>query len=198
MRISATLLFLPVLAHTHSLTAPSSSQSTLATSIASISTEPSASSVQKVWVPVQTILNPSTDSNGPSPTTLPEHELELREIVAAVPPTVLPGGVTQLSPVTTMFEQHWENGIPTPVQIIYSQSFAAVPDQLPGPMSGSIGLGNINGRIGVVKTQHVARAATPVPEAEKLRPRSGTETNAKASGAMLALVVVAAVGTMLL
>lgn len=65
-------------------------------------------------------------------------------------------------------------------------------------MSGSIGLGNINGRIGVVKTQHVARAATPVPEAEKLRPRSGTETNAKASGAMLALVVVAAVGTMLL
>jgi hypothetical protein len=57
-------------------------------------------------------------------------------------------------------------------------------------------LGTIKGQIGVVKTK-VARSETPLPEAKKLRPRSGTETNVKTSGAMFALVVVAAVGMML-
>lgn len=38
------------------------------------------------------------------------------------------------------------------VQIVYTQTFAAVPDQWPGPQPGTIGLGTITGEIGIPNT----------------------------------------------
>lgn len=61
--------------------------------------------------------------------------------IAAPAATTVP---TQLSPITT----YSSNG----VSGIYTQTFAAVPDQWPSPEAGTIGLGTISGQVGVVKT----------------------------------------------
>ncbi|MCJ1479415.1 hypothetical protein MMC13_008100 [Lambiella insularis] len=55
-----------------------------------------------------------------------------------------PTPTEQVSPVTTIFQ----NGTPVP----YTQTFAAVPDQGPSAMSGSIGMGTLTGAVGVVRT----------------------------------------------
>ena len=52
------------------------------------------------------------------------------------------------------------NGVAQQVQVVYTQLFSAVPDQGPAPGVGSIGLGTIEGKVGVVKTK---RETTPEP-----------------------------------
>lgn len=62
--------------------------------------------------------------------------------IAAPAATTVP---TQLSPVTT----YSKNGVAG----VYTQTFAAVPDQWPSASAGSVGLGTISGQVGVVKTK---------------------------------------------
>lgn len=100
------------------------------------------------WVPASTLI---TDAPLPTPT----NHLDLREVVGGAA-QALPSVVTQVSPVT----QVQVNG----VLQIYTQTFAKVPDQLPGPSSGSIGLGNIQGTVGVVHKRDAQETATPNPE----------------------------------
>lgn len=54
------------------------------------------------------------------------------------------------------------NGVAQQVEVAYTQLFSAVPDQGLAPASGSIGLGTIQGQIGVVKTSR-KRDAKPQP-----------------------------------
>lgn len=54
------------------------------------------------------------------------------------------------------------NGVPQQAEVVYTQLFSAVPDQGLAPASGSIGLGTIQGQIGVVKTAR-KRDAKPQP-----------------------------------
>lgn len=56
------------------------------------------------------------------------------------------------------------------ISIVYTQTFPSVPDQWPSPSSGEIGLGTIQGQIGVVKTKRsepmeVLAEPTEVPQA---------------------------------
>jgi len=56
---------------------------------------------------------------------------------------------------TTMavqYPQTLANGQVTWINTIFTQTFVSVLDQWPGPASGQIGLGNIAGTVGVVKT----------------------------------------------
>jgi hypothetical protein len=57
-------------------------------------------------------------------------------------------------PTTTQvqYPQTLANGEVTWVGTMFTQTFVSVPDQWPGPASGQIGLGNIAGTIGAVKT----------------------------------------------
>lgn len=40
---------------------------------------------------------------------------------------------------------------------MFTQTFAAVPDQLPSPSSGSIGLGSVTGTVGAVRTDQAKK-----------------------------------------
>ena len=53
------------------------------------------------------------------------------------------------------------NGDITMIQTVYTQTFAAVPDQLPSPVEGSIGMGTLTGAIGVVRTEQAKTAGAP-------------------------------------
>lgn len=70
--------------------------------------------------------------------------------------------VTQMSPVTTYGA---DRGWP---QVVYTQLFVAVPDQWPSAQAGTIGLGTIQGEIGVVKTKS-KRYAGPEPTGQVFR-----------------------------
>lgn len=84
------------------------------------------------------------------------------------------------------------NGVEQQVELAYTQLFSAVPDQGLAPASGSIGLGTIQGQIGVVKTGR-KRDAKPQPteiadiKVEK-RNLAG-KVDANSAGSALALLV---------
>jgi hypothetical protein len=54
-----------------------------------------------------------------------------------------------VSPITTLTLQSQGK----PINVVYTQTFPAVNDQWPAPSSGAIGLGTIQGEVGVPKTQ---------------------------------------------
>lgn len=75
--------------------------------------------------------------------------------IAATNPAV--SAPTQMSPVTAY--SMYDGVIRT-----YTQTFAAVPVQWPSPSAGTIGLGTIQGTVGVVKTI-TKRDGYPMPTA---------------------------------
>lgn len=101
---------------------------------------------------------PYTDPT-PSPSNPPSlHEFELRQAVGAAGGSAPAAtAATQMSPVTT-YQIHGPGG--SYIYIPYTQLFTAVPDPWPAPTAGTIGLGTIQGQIGVVKTKS-KRSAEP-------------------------------------
>lgn len=83
---------------------------------------------------------------------------------ATAAPQAVPTVYTQMSPITTYGPK---NGWP---QVVYTQLFVAVPDQWPSPSAGTIGLGTIQGTVGVVKTKS-KRYAGPEPTGQVVRIR---------------------------
>ena len=152
MRLTTpSLLLLPNLALAISL---DSSSHTTSTHLQ----ETSLSSNDSPAQPIHLSLQPSST---PSPSLEDLQHLDLREIVDA-PAAAQATDASQVSPVTTY--QMYEGA--TQVAIVYTQTFASVPDQWPGPSSGSIGLGTVQGTVGVTKTNNDKRDATPTPAAD--------------------------------
>ena len=57
------------------------------------------------------------------------------------------------NPVTTEWIPSAVNPTSTPyVAVVYTQTFASVPNQLPSAASGSVGLGTITGQVGIMHT----------------------------------------------
>jgi hypothetical protein len=113
------------------------------------------------WSPISTITYLASPTTGADTDADLDHDLLRREIVtgaAAAQPTA----PTQLSPITTMQVNQVVNGVVQQVEVVYTQLFSAVPDQGLAPASGSIGLGTIQGQIGVVRTGR-KRDAIPEP-----------------------------------
>ncbi|OCL12044.1 hypothetical protein AOQ84DRAFT_166785 [Glonium stellatum] len=75
--------------------------------------------------------------------------LELREIVAGAAPTLTQ---TAAPVVSTQWVETTIGGVVTWVAHVYTQTFAAVPSQLPEPGKGEIGMGTLTGQVGVTKT----------------------------------------------
>ncbi|KAI1907986.1 hypothetical protein LOZ39_002904 [Ophidiomyces ophidiicola] len=69
--------------------------------------------------------------------------IQQREVIKA-PPAAQPTAHTQVSPVMTLT-------IGGKV-VLYTQLFSEVPDQWPAPMPGTVGLGTLQGQVGVTKT----------------------------------------------
>lgn len=69
-----------------------------------------------------------------------------------------------MSPVTTYYANSYIGGSFVQVPIVYTQTFAFVPDQWAAPFSGEIGLGTIKGTIGVVKSKRGLPTQAPLAE----------------------------------
>jgi hypothetical protein len=150
---------------------PALASTTVLASTAPASTSASAtpilslfeSDVQLVeyWSPISTIIHLASPTAGADTHADLDHDLLRREIVtgaAAAQPT----DPTQVSPITTVQLNQMVNGVAQQVEVVYTQLFSPVPDQGLAPASGSIGLGTIQGQIGVVKTAR-KRDAIPQP-----------------------------------
>lgn len=141
------------------------------------------------YIPSMTTIPYPTSSSSPSESHLPLHAQLLRWIkrqggAVSNPQANQPEEVTQVSPVTvlTLIEMG------TPVSVPYTQTFPSVPDQWPSPSSGEIGLGTIQGEIGVPRTKRsepmeVLAEPTEMPssrqndvEAEETSPALGTRS----------------------
>lgn len=98
---------------------------------------------------------------------LNEHlHIDLRKRQGGIAATNAPAAATtvatQMSPITTYGP---DRGWPA---VVYSQAFVAVPDQWPSPVAGTIGLGTIQGEVGVVKSNS-KRGNTPEPTGQVVR-----------------------------
>jgi hypothetical protein len=154
---------------------------------------PHSDNVQLVayWSPISTITRVAAPTNNADLEAGPDHDLLRREIVtgAAAPQ---PTDGTQISPLTTYQVYQQVNGVAQQVEVVYTQLFSAVPDQGLAPGSGSIGLGTIQGQIGVVKTAR-KRDAKPQPteiahvKVERRSPAAKVDANS--AGSALALLV---------
>ena len=71
------------------------------------------------------------------------------------PAAVLPVNPDQISPVTTVEVDSYPpgGGAPVKIPVLYTQTFALVPEQWEAAGVGSIGMGTIVGQVGKVKTK---------------------------------------------
>lgn len=100
-----------------------------------------------------------------SPSSESEHaELKPRQAQVTAPAAALPEDMLQISPVTTYEIQSYPagGGAPVRIPVAYTQTFADVPDQWPAAGVGSIGLGDIQGEVGVVKSKRFVPFAVEV------------------------------------
>ncbi|KIW21060.1 hypothetical protein PV08_01639 [Exophiala spinifera] len=123
-----------------------------------------------------TTLEPVTVSashSEPSATVTPSPELQ---ILPVLDPNMIPDlkrqvtgqgqaeaatALSQISPVTTYYANSMVDGTAVQVPVVYTQTFARIPDQWPLPTAGSIGLGTIQGTIGVVKSKRELPSPRP-------------------------------------
>ena len=117
-----------------------------------------------------TIPYPTSSPSSPSESPLPLHAQLLRWIkrqggAVSNPQAAQPNVVTQVSPITTLTLQ----SMGKPFNLVYTQTFPSTPDQWPMPAVGTIGLGTIQGQIGVPKSKRaepmeVLAEATATPK----------------------------------
>ncbi|KIX04467.1 uncharacterized protein Z518_05335 [Rhinocladiella mackenziei CBS 650.93] len=122
-----------------------------------------------VWSPLTT-LAPITPSPTPSPTAdvniLPVLDAniipDLKRQVTGQGAAAAATEISQISPITTYMVNEYQDGTPVQVPVVYTQTFAPVPDQWPSATAGEIGLGTIQGTIGVVKTKRSLPTQAPL------------------------------------
>lgn len=131
-----------------------------------------------VWVPYTTLpAEPAPTAASLSPQPVPTDASEhISEILSFAAPTMaaelkrrqgvaqaVPPVVTQVSPITTYEIDLNRNGVATRLVVVYTQTFNPIPDQWPLPtQAGTIGLGTIQGEIGVVKTKRSLPTQAPL------------------------------------
>jgi len=80
-----------------------------------------------------------------------------------VGPAAAATAITQVSPITTYQINLYRSGGVSQLNVVYTQTFAPIPDQWPSPTeAGTIGLGTIQGEIGVVKTKRSLPTQAPL------------------------------------
>ena len=127
---------------------------------AQLDATPSAPSISTV--PTLTTVPIPTSSPADSELHIPFHEQILRWVkrqggAPANPGAAQPSGFSQVSPVTTLTMMSKGQDI----RVVYTQTFAKTAlDPWPSPSSGEIGLGTIQGQVGVVKTKR----SEPTPQ----------------------------------
>ncbi|EXJ94249.1 hypothetical protein A1O1_02642 [Capronia coronata CBS 617.96] len=73
--------------------------------------------------------------------------------------------IQQVSPVTTYYAGSMISGSQVQVPVVYTQTFPTAYEQWPSPTAGEIGLGTIQGTVGVVKTKRSLPTQVPLGQA---------------------------------
>ncbi|EXJ84536.1 hypothetical protein A1O3_05205 [Capronia epimyces CBS 606.96] len=125
------------------------------------------------WAPYTT-LEPITSVSTPTATPSADVRIlpvldanlvpELKRQVAGADPANVATAVKQVSPITTYFIQSVISGSAVQVPIVYTQTFPTAWDQWPSATRGEIGLGTIQGTIGVVKSKRSLPTQAPLGE----------------------------------
>jgi hypothetical protein len=108
-----------------------------------------------------------TQTASPTPRSATAH-LEIRQgaVVTGAAAATVEG---QVSPITTVQIGYVKDGAYVQVQEIYTQIFALPVDQWPAATQGAVGLGTIQGEVGVVKSKRDAMPTQiPTPPKEVL------------------------------
>lgn len=168
--IHAACLFSSLLAATATTsniiaTSPSTSPSESITVTSAETSTPTATYIPATFVPPRT-TSPSSpfhiwDSiSSAADKVFDEIEdhlhVDLRKRQGGAAITAAPVGAataaTQMSPTTTYFMNSNVNGAEVQASFVYIQSFDGVPDQWDSASAGTIGLGTIQGTVGVLKS----------------------------------------------
>lgn len=88
-------------------------------------------------------------------------ELRKRQVTGQVPAGAATA-ITQVPPITSYVVHFVTGGQYIAKTVGYTQLFSPVPDQWPSPSAGTIGLGTIQGAVGVVKTKRSEPTQEPV------------------------------------
>jgi hypothetical protein len=117
--------------------------------------------IVEYWSPIATITHSASAIVNADLEAGLDHDLLRREVVTGAP-AAQATDPTQISPITTYQANQMVNGVAQQVDVVYTQLFSIPPDQGAAPASGAIGLGTIQGEVGVVKTA-AKRDAQPEP-----------------------------------
>ncbi|KAJ9665674.1 hypothetical protein H2201_004158 [Coniosporium apollinis] len=135
-------------------------------------------------IPTATLAAPAAPTDAPLDEV---DDLELRAVVTAPPaaqptPAAVPAGAAGPAPFITSW---WAatvlpDGATTWVQLVFTQTYNVVPEQLPTPNKGVIGMGTLTGEVGVVRTS--------VPKYQNSGERMGGSWRGVVVGAGVAVV----------
>ena len=129
------------------------------------------------WVPIATLAPLTSPLPTPTPTPAPSSDeynilpyldpfsppdLKKRQGAPAAAPAAQPTEAAQIPPATTyQINSLAAAGQWTQVQIVYTQTFVAVPDQWSSAGAGTIGLGTITGTVGKVRSRRSEPTEAP-------------------------------------
>lgn len=119
------------------------------------------------WSALTTLepITPSPSPSTPLATITPTPDVQ---VLPVLDPNIIPDlkrqvtgqgvgvaatAIGQISPITTYYANSMKDGTAVQVPVVYTQTFAPVPDQWPSATAGEIGLGTIQGTVGVVKSK---------------------------------------------
>ncbi|KAJ9637722.1 hypothetical protein H2199_007213 [Coniosporium tulheliwenetii] len=124
-------------------------------------------------IPTATLAAPAAPTDAPLDEV---DDLELRAVVTAPPaaqptPAAVPAGAAGPAPFITSW---WAatvlpDGATTWVQLVFTQTYNVVPEQLPTPNKGVIGMGTLTGRLGLCeRTKQTPHPPPPLPRPIRL------------------------------
>ncbi|KAK5224685.1 hypothetical protein LTR99_004614 [Exophiala xenobiotica] len=91
--------------------------------------------------------------------------------------------IGQISPITTYYANSMVDGTGVQVPVVYTQTFVPVPDQWPSPTAGAIGLGTIQGTVGVVKSKRSLPTQVALVDSGDMTQRIETQSEKELSRA---------------
>ncbi|EXJ75045.1 uncharacterized protein A1O5_01741 [Cladophialophora psammophila CBS 110553] len=156
------------------------------------------------WIPIATLaplsIIPSPASSVPTPTPSPVKEendyhilplgldanavpeLKVRQVTGQGVAAAAPTAINQISPITTYYiNSEVAVGVFTQVPVVYTQTFAPIPDQWTSAGPGTIGLGTISGTVGQVRSKRSLPTQAPLAEGHTMKEGSGN-TNERHTG----------------
>ncbi|KIW98113.1 uncharacterized protein Z519_01697 [Cladophialophora bantiana CBS 173.52] len=157
------------------------------------------------WIPIATLAplshipSPASSVSTPTPSPLEEEneyhilplgldanavpELKVRQVTGQGVAAAAPTAINQISPITTYYiNSEVAVGVFTQVPVVYTQTFAPIPDQWTSAGPGTIGLGTISGTVGQVRSKRSLPTQAPLAQGYTVKEGNGNANERHAGG----------------